>query len=96
MVRYARALLDGSAPGIDALTPRWDVGVQQIGYAWQTQRYTDHTVTFKNGLTGGFTSKIILDRANDRVVIVLSNTAAQVDDAVNGLLVGEHAWMRSL
>ena len=25
MVRYARALLDGSAPGIDALTPRWEV-----------------------------------------------------------------------
>jgi len=53
MVRYARALLDGSAPGIDALTPQWDFGAQQIGYAWQTQLYMGRTVTFKNGLTGG-------------------------------------------
>ena len=96
MVRYARALLDGSAPGIDALTPKWDFGVQQIGYAWQIQHYQAHTVTFKNGLTGGFTSKIILDRDNDRAVIVLSNTAAEVDDAANGLLVGEQAWISSL
>jgi hypothetical protein len=27
---------------------------------------------------------------------MLLNTAAQVDDAANGLLVGEHAWMSSL
>ena len=38
MARYARALLDGTAPGIHALTPRWELGVQQIGYAWHTQR----------------------------------------------------------
>ena len=34
MVRYARALLDGSAPGIDALTPRWEFGPLHVGYAW--------------------------------------------------------------
>ena len=95
MVRYAQALLDGSAPGMDALTPRWEVGAQQIGYVWQTQDYQGHTVTFKNGLTGGFTSKIILDRAHHRAVIVLSNTAAQVDLAANSLLVGEYAWIPS-
>ena len=49
----------------------------------------------KNGLTGGFTSKIILDRANHRAVVVLSNTAAEVDTAANSLLVGEHAWIPS-
>jgi CubicO group peptidase (beta-lactamase class C family) len=95
MVRYAQALLDGSAPGIDALTPRWQFGTQHIGYVWQTQLDQGQTVTFKNGLTAGFTSKIILDRANHRAVIVLSNTAAQVDDAANGLLLGEHAWISS-
>jgi CubicO group peptidase (beta-lactamase class C family) len=52
-------------------------------------------VTWKTGLTGGFTSKIILDRANGRAVIVLSNTAASVDDAANRLLVGEQAWIFS-
>jgi CubicO group peptidase (beta-lactamase class C family) len=95
MVRYARALLDGSAPGMDALTPQWDIlqGTQQIGYGWQRPLYSGHLITFKNGLTGGFTSKIALDRDNDRAVIVLSNTAAQVDDAADGLLVGDLAWV---
>jgi CubicO group peptidase (beta-lactamase class C family) len=93
MVRYAQALLDGSAPGIDALTPRWQFGGQQIGYVWTAQEEQGHTITYKNGLTAGFTSKIVLDRANHRAVIVLSNTAAQVDDAANRLLVGEHAWI---
>jgi CubicO group peptidase (beta-lactamase class C family) len=95
MVRYAQALLDGTAPGMDALRPRWQFGEQQIGYVWTTQEYGGHTVTFKNGLTGGFTSKIILDRAHQRAVIVLSNTAAQVDEAANRLLVGEQAWISS-
>jgi CubicO group peptidase (beta-lactamase class C family) len=95
MARYARALLDGSAPGSDALMPRWEVGRQHIGYVWVTQVYQGHTVTVTNGLTAGFTSKIVLDRAHQRAVIVLSNTAASVDDAANRLLVGEHAWTSS-
>ena len=52
-------------------------------------------MTFTNGLTGGFTSKLILDRANHRAVIVLSNTAAEVDEAANNLLLGEYAWISS-
>ena len=47
---------------------------------------------FKNGLTGGFTSKIAPDRDNQRAVIVLSNTAAEVDSAADLLLVGDLAW----
>jgi CubicO group peptidase (beta-lactamase class C family) len=95
MVRYTQALLDGTAPGMDALTPRWQFGAQQIGYVWMTQDYQGHTITMKNGLTGGFTSKIVLDRAHHRAVIVLSNTAAEVDTAANRLLVGEQAWISS-
>jgi CubicO group peptidase (beta-lactamase class C family) len=93
MVRYAQALLDGAAPGMDALAPRWQVGAQHIGYGWQTQLYKGQTITYKNGLTGGFISKIVLDRDSHRAVIVLSNTAAEVDDAANGLLVGDLAWL---
>ncbi len=95
LVRYARALLDGTAPGIDALTPRWEVGEKQIGYVWVTQDYAGHTVAVTNGLTGGVISKIVLDRAKHRAVIVLSNTAAPVDDAAFSLLVGEQAWIAS-
>jgi hypothetical protein len=95
MVRYTQALLDGSAPGIEALAPQWEFDTLRVGYAWITQDYQGHNVTYANGLTGGFISKIILDRANHRAVIILSNTAAPVDDAAKGLLIGEHAWIPS-
>ena len=62
------------------------------GFGWQAQTYKGHAITFKNGLTGGFNSKIVLDRDTHRAVIVLSNTAAQVDGAANALLVGDLAW----
>lgn len=39
MVRYAQTLLDGSAPGMDALAPCWQFGALQIGYVWITQEY---------------------------------------------------------
>jgi CubicO group peptidase (beta-lactamase class C family) len=89
MARFARALVDGSAPGMDALTPQWDIvqGAQRVGYAWQTRLYKGHLVTYKTGLTGGFTCEIALDRERKRAVIVLSNTAADVDSAASGLLV---------
>lgn len=89
MARFAQALLDGTAPGIDALTPRWEFGTQTVGYCWITEEFEGHTVTWKNGNTGGFASKITLDRPNHRAVVILSNTTAQVDDAANTLLVGE-------
>ena len=76
MVRYARALLDGTAPGLDALTPRWEAfrAQQTIGYAWVTEARNGQVVTWHTGETGGFASMIVLDRANHRAVIILANT----------------------
>jgi CubicO group peptidase (beta-lactamase class C family) len=97
MAGYARALLDGSAPGMDALTPHWTLEALQVqvGYAWIMQDYQSHTLTYANGLTGGFVSKIILDRDQQRAVVILSNTAASVDLAAKGLLLGDNAWTYS-
>jgi CubicO group peptidase (beta-lactamase class C family) len=100
MVRYAQALLDGSAPGIDALTPRWESGLdafaprwecreQKVGYAWFTEEIEERTVTWHDGGTGGFASIIVLDHANQRAVIILSNTNASVNVAAITLIVGE-------
>ncbi len=100
MVRYAQALLDGSAPGIDALTPRWESGLdafaprwesreQKVGYAWFTEEIEGRTLTWHDGGTAGFASIIVLDRASHRAVIILSNTNASVGDAGIALILGE-------
>lgn len=89
MVRYAQALLDGSAPGLDALTPRWRFSeTQQVGYAWIAEDFDGRTVHWHNGETGGFSSMFILDRDRDRAVIILSNTAASVELAARALMGG--------
>ena len=88
LVRYARALLGGSAPGIDAIRPRWEFGKQRIGYAWFTQEVAGQAVTWHDGRSGGFASMIVLDRANDQAVIILSNTSDSVDDAGIALIAG--------
>jgi len=99
MVRYAQAVLDGSAPGVDALTPRWvsgldafaprwESGEQNVGYAWFTEETSGRTVTWHDGGTAGFASIIVLDRANHRAVIILSNTNASVNEAGMALLLG--------
>lgn len=83
MVAYARALLDGEAPGIDAVSPRADLGEgMQIGYAWMTTG----DVTWHNGMTGGFASFVGLDLDDDRAVVVLSDSAVSVDDIAMSLL----------
>lgn len=87
MVRYAQALLDGSAPGLDAMTPRWRFGDHEVGYGWITEEIGGRTMTWHNGETGGFSSMFILDRAGHRAVIILSNTAASVETAARALMV---------
>lgn len=88
MVRYARALLAGSAPGGEALTPRWPYGQRQIGYAWITQSIDGRVVTWHNGGTGGYSSSIMLDHERGRATIVLANTAASVDEVGAALIAG--------
>ncbi len=91
MVRYAQALLDGSAPGMAALTPRWDGGNgSQVGYAWYTAEVGGRMVTSHGGATNGFCSAIAIDRANQRAVIIMSNTKVPVEEAALTLLVGDH------
>jgi CubicO group peptidase (beta-lactamase class C family) len=91
MVRYARALLDGTAPGMAALTPRWDAGNgSRVGYAWNIAEVAGRTVTSHGGATDGFCTAIAIDRANQRAVIILSNTKVPVERAALALLVGGH------
>lgn len=75
MAVLARALLDGSAPGIDALTPRSTFDDEDsIGWAWFTSAVpaTGTSVVRHNGGTGGFTSFLGIDRDAGTAVVVLS------------------------
>ncbi|MDX1874623.1 serine hydrolase domain-containing protein [Mycolicibacterium sp. 120266] len=88
MAIYARALLDGAAPGRTALDPRWDAdGGSRVGYAWFTDRVADVDIVWHNGATGGFSSMLALDRAGAAAAVILANTAVAVDEIALRLLV---------
>ena len=74
----ATALLNGNAPGMDALTATApsDQSNTGIGDFWRISRWqTGQTITWHNGQTAGYTSYLGLDRQHHRAVIVLSDVA---------------------
>ncbi|WP_309133521.1 serine hydrolase domain-containing protein [Cellulomonas sp.] len=88
-----QALLDGTAPGTDALEPRADLDEDRIGHFWVTSTTSDgRTVTWHNGRTGGFAAWIGLDREAGRGVVVLSDVSASVDEVGLRLLEEGPTW----
>ena len=91
MALYGQALLSADpALGVDPATvldPQGPTGAGPlIGLAWFTQAPEDGTATWHNGGTGGFASMMALDRAANRAVIVLGNTATSVDALAMSIL----------
>ncbi|MEJ2855723.1 MULTISPECIES: serine hydrolase domain-containing protein [unclassified Saccharothrix] len=88
LARLAHALLDGTAPGVDALNPVADFTgkVVRIGAAWITLDRLGRTITWHNGGTGGFRTWLGMDRAAGAAVVLLSATAASVDQPGFALL----------
>ncbi|WP_246364352.1 serine hydrolase domain-containing protein [Nonomuraea rhodomycinica] len=83
LARFVSALLEGTAPGMSATTPRRQIAPgDQIGYGW---RVTDG-ITWHNGDTGGFSSYVGFDAKARRGVVVLGNTSAPVDSIGLALL----------
>lgn len=80
LARLVRAVQTGTAPGLDALRPRYDAGAgERVGFGWFTTRFADAELTWHNGGTGGFRSYLAVDRATGRGVVVLGNTDRDVD-----------------
>lgn len=78
MTDYVLAQRDDTAPGVEATQPRVNASeTARIGYAWFT---SDDGITWHNGMTGGFASFVAFDRSTDRAVVILSNSAVNVDD----------------
>ena len=84
MARLAAALLDGSAPGAEALRPRKPfMGPLQIGSAWVISalgaKGSGRLMTWHNGGTGGFRSFLGLDRESGTAAVVVSPRSVDVD-----------------
>ncbi|MFG1922357.1 serine hydrolase domain-containing protein [Cryptosporangium sp. NPDC048952] len=77
MAKLVAATMNGTAPGADATTPRWDQNDKsRVGYAWFT---TAEGLTWHNGATGGFRSYVGYDEAAGEGVVVLGNTNRDVE-----------------
>ncbi|MCE0537526.1 beta-lactamase family protein [Kineosporia rhizophila] len=82
LAELTRALLEERVAGLSALDPvaRF-VGGVRIGAAWITLEHKDRAITWHNGGTGGFRTWLGMDREAGCGVVVLSATAASVDQA---------------
>lgn len=87
MALLATALLDGSAPGIEALDPSAEFdGGDQIGAGWFTSQVEGHDVTWHNGMTGGFATWFGLHRETGTAVFISGATNQPLDAAGHALL----------
>ena len=74
MMAFARALVEGQAPGLAALDPVADANQGRIGLAWITSHISGRTLTWHNGNTGGYRSMLALDRQTGQAVLVLNSS----------------------
>lgn len=85
--RLVRALLDGTAPGVAALDPVRDfTGRTRIGAGWITMAPRGRPLVWHNGMTGGHSACVALDRASGAGVALVSATAHTVDPVAFRLL----------
>ena len=80
MMKYARAIVEKSAPGLTALDPVADADQGRIGLAWMTIQMSEQLLTWHNGNTGGYRSMLALNRESGRAVLVLNSSTRSVDD----------------
>ncbi|WP_432559971.1 serine hydrolase domain-containing protein [Granulicoccus sp. GXG6511] len=86
LTRYARAILDGSAPGMSALDPQWDTtgllaGTSRIGLAWMSSGPAGAEMQWHNGGTGGTRTILAIDRHTQTAAIVLNSSKTDVTGA---------------
>lgn len=73
------------------MTPVTDVSDgTTIGYTWMLE---PDGSAWHNGGTGGFSSILLLDPTRQKAIIVLSNTATEVDSL--GSELAEHLWQHN-
>ena len=91
MASYARQLLAGTVPGLDALAPKAQRGTAgTIGWFWWQGNEYGTDVVQHRGNTGGFSSSLYLDRGKGTAVVILSNTAGMSFDRESVALLQEN------
>lgn len=87
--RYLSAVLDGTAPGMDATQPRVafpdapqqaDVTEVRVGLLWMTGQMDGHRVLVHTGETAGYRSALLVDLDAGRAAAVLSNVNTRVSN----------------
>ncbi|MGY4719987.1 serine hydrolase domain-containing protein [Naumannella huperziae] len=79
LTRYARALLDGTAPGAAAMDPVDGPIGEEAGLAWQLAEVNGAAVVWHNGATAGTRTMLALDRQRGVAAIVFSDHGAAPD-----------------
>jgi D-alanyl-D-alanine-carboxypeptidase/D-alanyl-D-alanine-endopeptidase len=86
MLRFAAANVDGGGGALRqamaaARSPRKsiDVGLR-IGLAWSTLRSADREIVAHDGASAGFAGFVGIDEARRTAIVLLSNSAASVED----------------
>ncbi|WP_052462196.1 serine hydrolase domain-containing protein [Nigerium massiliense] len=94
LARYAQAILDGKAPGMSALDPRWPTSIpgNEIGLAWMVASPDDRPVVWHNGGTGGTRTALMIDRKAGTAALVLTNTSVDVTGTAARLVHRPEAW----
>ena len=90
LAKLATALLEGTAPGMDALKPTTatDQSNTRVGGFWNVSTWpTGQTITAHAGQTGGYASYLGIDRPHRKAVIVLSDVANNANDLGIELLI---------
>jgi D-alanyl-D-alanine-carboxypeptidase/D-alanyl-D-alanine-endopeptidase len=75
-LRPAGSPLDGVVQA--TLAPRLAIPGGEIGLAWHLTRLGDRTVSWHNGMTGGFSSMIAFDPARKLGIAALANSAGEL------------------
>ena len=84
MAIWLEAVRDGTAPGAEAAWPRTDFDdSDRIGWAWFTTKDRSPNLTWHNGGTGGYRSFLGFSAETGHGVIVLSDSANDVDAAAS-------------
>ncbi|GAB3701447.1 serine hydrolase domain-containing protein [Mariniluteicoccus flavus] len=89
MGKFAQAILEGRAPGMEALDPRAPAGKQRIGLFWMNRETDGRRLVWHNGSTGGSASMMVLDPAAKSAVVMLGTSRRGPESGANALLTGK-------